>query len=180
LKNQKIGIAGCGGLGSNLAHILTRMGAEHFVVADVDFIEPSNLNRQFYFLDQVGKPKVKMLAENLARINPVVRCDVHIKKIVPDNLVEIFGDCAIVAECFDGAEDKAMLADGLAKAGKMVVAVSGVAGASSPENIKISRPLPNLILVGDLGAPDCAQGLIGARVLVAAAMQAWAILDYFS
>ncbi|MFA4857786.1 MAG: sulfur carrier protein ThiS adenylyltransferase ThiF [Candidatus Margulisiibacteriota bacterium] len=178
LKGKKIGIAGCGGLGSNLAQILTRMGADCFVLADFDLVEPSNLNRQFFFVDQVGRLKVEALRENLLRINPQVQCRIESKKIAAKNALDFFQDCAVVAECFDGAENKAMLVEALTRENKMVVAVSGVAGAASPESIKITRPLPNLILVGDPVAPDCSEGLICARVLTAAAMQAWAILDY--
>jgi sulfur carrier protein ThiS adenylyltransferase len=49
-----VGIAGCGGLGSNCAVALARSGVGRLVLADFDCVERSNLNRQYFFLSQVG------------------------------------------------------------------------------------------------------------------------------
>ena len=57
LKNSSVGIAGIGGLGSNAAIALTRAGVGRLVLVDFDFVEKNNLNRQYFFLDQVGKLK---------------------------------------------------------------------------------------------------------------------------
>lgn len=46
LRNMKVGVAGLGGIGSNLAEILVRLGVGHIRIADHDVIEASNLNRQ--------------------------------------------------------------------------------------------------------------------------------------
>ena len=46
---MKIGIAGAGGLGSNVAVHLVRSGISSLKICDFDVIENSNLNRQFYF-----------------------------------------------------------------------------------------------------------------------------------
>ena len=50
-----IGIAGAGGIGSNVALQLVRGGLGHLKIIDFDHIETSNLNRQFYFSDQIGR-----------------------------------------------------------------------------------------------------------------------------
>lgn len=70
LRLARIGIAGAGGLGSNVAQHLTRSGIGTLVVVDFDTVCATNLNRQFYFPDQVGQPKVVALQENLTRICP--------------------------------------------------------------------------------------------------------------
>lgn len=49
IQQIKIGIAGAGGLGSNCAFNLVRSGFTKFKIVDFDLVEPSNLNRQFYF-----------------------------------------------------------------------------------------------------------------------------------
>jgi molybdopterin/thiamine biosynthesis adenylyltransferase len=41
-----VGIAGAGGLGSNLAVQLARMGVRHIKIGDPDHFEESNINRQ--------------------------------------------------------------------------------------------------------------------------------------
>ena len=68
LRDSIIGIAGAGGLGSNVAISLSRAGIGKLIISDFDIIEPSNLNRQQYFIEQIGKPKVIALKENLMRI----------------------------------------------------------------------------------------------------------------
>jgi sulfur carrier protein ThiS adenylyltransferase len=54
IKNTKILIAGAGGVGSNAAMLLVRCGFEKITIIDYDELEPSNLNRQFFFNEQVG------------------------------------------------------------------------------------------------------------------------------
>ena len=49
LQTKTVGIAGCGGLGSNCAVALARVGVGTLVVADFDRVEVSNLNRQYFF-----------------------------------------------------------------------------------------------------------------------------------
>ena len=68
---MRIGIAGAGGIGSNVAMLLVRAGFTKFTIVDFDYLEQSNLNRQFYFEDQLGKSKVESLKINLERISTV-------------------------------------------------------------------------------------------------------------
>ena len=70
IQSVKIGIAGAGGLGSNCAFNLTRVGFKNFKIVDFDVIEYSNLNRQFFFYGQVGMKKIDALKVNLLLINP--------------------------------------------------------------------------------------------------------------
>ena len=53
LESAKVGIAGAGGLGSNVSMLLVRAGIRKFVIADFDEVNESNLNRQFFFRGQV-------------------------------------------------------------------------------------------------------------------------------
>ena len=59
LGKATVGIAGLGGLGSTVAAAMTRTGVGRLVVVDFDVVEESNLNRQQYFADQIGKAKVE-------------------------------------------------------------------------------------------------------------------------
>lgn len=52
VKEAHVGIAGLGGLGSNIAIMLARMGVGHLTLVDFDVVEPSNLNRQSYYIRQ--------------------------------------------------------------------------------------------------------------------------------
>ena len=109
LKGKTVGIAGCGGLGSNCAVALARVGVGTLVLADFDVITESNLNRQYFFLDQVGLLKTEALKTNIGRINPEVRIIAHNGMLTPENIPVIFRDCDVIVEAFDLADQKQML-----------------------------------------------------------------------
>ena len=103
LKAATVGIAGLGGLGSAIAVALARVGVGKLIVADFDVVEPSNLNRQPYFVDQIGMLKTNALVSNLRKINPYVQVETHAVKLTPDNL-QLFGDVDVMIEAFDRAD----------------------------------------------------------------------------
>ena len=109
LQKVNIGIAGCGGLGSNCAMNLVRSGVKRLTIVDFDKVELKNLNRQFYFQNQVGREKVQALGGNLKEINPDVDITSLVEKISENNVLEIFKNCSIVVEAFDRAQNKSML-----------------------------------------------------------------------
>jgi len=175
LKTATIGIAGLGGLGSQVAVALTRMGIGRLVLADFDVVEPSNLNRQQYFIDQIGMPKVEALEETLRRVNPSVKLENHTVVLDPGNIPEIFADCSILVEAFDGADQKEMLINtALSRLpDAVVIAASGLAGYEPSHSIGIHRLSPRLFVVGDLTTEaQSGVGLMAPRVGVAAHIQA--------
>jgi sulfur carrier protein ThiS adenylyltransferase len=179
LARAAVGIAGLGGLGSAVAVALARIGVGRLVLADFDVVEPSNLNRQQYFVDQIGMLKTDALRANLQRIHPGVRCVTHAVRLVPDNIPEIFADVEVLVEAFDRADQKVMLLQAFAAArpGAPIVAASGLAGHGDEATLAVRRVGPHLYVVGDLetaARPGC--GLMAPRVGIAAHMQANAVL----
>ena len=179
LKAATVGIAGLGGLGSTVAIALARTGVGRLILADFDVVEPSNLNRQQYFISQIGRPKAEALGENLSLINPCVRVDRHTVRLGPDNVAEIFRNAGVLVEAFDGAENKAMLVEAFLGAypDRHVVAASGMAGHGPGNDVRVHRMGRGLVLVGDLttgAAPG--MGLMAPRVGIAACQQANAVL----
>jgi sulfur carrier protein ThiS adenylyltransferase len=175
LKAATVGIAGVGGLGSAVAVALARSGVGRLVIADFDLVEPSNLNRQQYFIDQIGLPKVEALAANLQRINPYITVEPRPALLDPTNIPLIFAACGIVVEAFDRADMKAMLVDTVLAelAGVTVVAASGLAGYGPNNAITTRKISSRLYLVGD-GTSEArpGQGLMAPRVGIAACHQA--------
>ena len=104
-----VGIAGAGGLGSNCAAHLVRAGVRRLVIADFDVVMPGNLNRQFFFADQIGRKKINALRDNLLRIEPELELTLCDTKITPENAGSIFAGCGIVVEAFDHGREKMML-----------------------------------------------------------------------
>lgn len=178
IEKARIGIAGAGGLGSNCAACLVRVGFKHFAIADFDRVDPSNLARQFYFEDQVGMEKVEALKVNLLRINPALDLRMLSVKLEPGNIREIFSDCDIVVECLDRAEAKQMFVAGMLPTGKFVVSASGLGGFGSSDELRIRRLKPNLVLIGDLASDIEKAPALSPRVNVAAAQQADVVLEF--
>lgn len=179
VKKSHVGIAGLGGLGSQVAMALARTGIGCLTIADFDVVEPSNLNRQQYFIDQIGMLKVEALAETLRRLNPYMKICSHPIMIDLDNAPKIFQGCDAVVEAFDRADQKAMLVRaltlGLPKA--WIVAASGLAGYGKSEEIKQRKIGDRLFIVGDLeSAARPGVGLMAPRVGVAAHFQANLVL----
>ncbi|HOK42617.1 MAG TPA: sulfur carrier protein ThiS adenylyltransferase ThiF [Thermoclostridium caenicola] len=179
LQKIKIGIAGAGGLGSNCAFNLVRSGFRKLKIVDFDFVEPANLNRQFYFIDQLGMPKVVALRQNLLRINPDLELETLQVKIDAGNIMELFGDCDVIVEAFDNIAGKTLLAEKFYSSGKLVVCASGLAGWGSSDEIKIRKIHPKFFMVGDL-VTEVGRDVppISPRVNVTAAKQADIVLDY--
>lgn len=179
IQKVKIGIAGAGGLGSNCALFLVRSGFKKFRIVDFDVVEYSNLNRQFYFANQVGRRKVGALKENLLRINPDLEIEALAEKIEQENVHKLFTCCDVVVEALDQACYKKLVVEAYLHSGKLLVAVSGLAGWGISEGIKIRRVKEKFFLVGDLESEvQPARPALAPGVNVAAAKQADVILNY--
>jgi len=176
--NTKIGIAGCGGLGSNCAALLVRSGFRKIKLVDFDKVEYSNLNRQFYFYGQEGSPKAETLKENLEKINPSITVEALARSLEKDNIKETFADCDIVVEAFDRAEYKSMIVAELAGEKELIVSASGLCGIGSSDDIVIRRIKDNLVIVGDMETGVDHAPPFAPRVAVAAAKQADIILEH--
>jgi sulfur carrier protein ThiS adenylyltransferase len=178
IRSTRIGIAGAGGLGSNCAFNLVRTGVRKLSIVDFDLVEHSNLNRQFYFLDQVGMMKVEALRINLQRICPDIDLETSTEKIEGSNIIEIFRDCDIVVEALDNPRYKSMLVTKLLPIKKLIVSASGLAGVGRNDDIKVHRIKDNLVLIGDLSSDIESSPPLSPRVSIAAAKQADVVLEY--
>ncbi len=145
---MKIGIAGVGGIGSNVAMHLVRSGITNLKFGDFDKIEKSNLNRQFYFEDQIGKHKAEALRENLTKISHG-NYEYEIIKFEKDNVKEFFKDCDIVVDGFDKKEYKVLLLEEVFDGKKILITVSGIGGIDS-SNVQIVKRMRNFYIVGDM------------------------------
>jgi len=173
LAAAKVGVAGIGGLGSNVLAHLVRAGVERFVAVDFDVVSVSNLNRQFFFADQLGMPKTAAIAENLRRINPDVQLELHDARITPENAAALFADCDCVVEAFDNAAAKTMLINEMLRVGKPVIAASGLAGFGKSNAIRLRKVGKLLYVAGDLdSAISATLAPASPRVGIAASMQA--------
>jgi len=180
LQAAVVGIAGAGGLGSNVAVALTRLKVGKLIIADFDVVELSNLTRQQYYLDQIGKPKVEAMSENLRRIDQQADIEIHMVKLDAQNVPEIFAEADVIAECFDKPDQKQMLVETiLAKMEKtIVVSASGLAGYGRSNDIATTQISRRHIMVGDgVSAAEDGEKLTASRVGLVAYHQANAIVE---
>mgnify|MGYP001103300232 FL=1 len=174
-----VGIAGAGGLGSNCAVSLLRTGIGKLVIADFDIVESSNLNRQFYFRNQVGLPKVEALKDNLIAINPNAQIDIYIIKLESQNIPELFKNCDVIVEAFDKSEMKVMIIEtcSINFPEKPLIVGSGLAGWGNNQDIKTEQ-YGNLYFCGDFNS-EVGEDLppLAPRVNIVANMQANIVLE---
>lgn len=149
IEAARVGVAGAGGLGSNCLAHLVRCGVRRFVIADFDTVSESNLNRQFFFADQLGMPKVEAVAANLRRINPALELELYPERVTAENAVRRFGSCDVTVEAFDDPDAKTMLIRALLPLGRPVVAASGIAGWGRSNAMRVQRIGQRLYMAGD-------------------------------
>lgn len=146
IHEQTAFVLGAGGIGTNVAFALCRLGIKKLFILDMDVVDSHNLNRQtLYGLDTVNKPKAEAAAETLKRVHSVCT------EVVPVNLnaltgwkqlVEIARQCTVlfngidVGDYFDVAVQSLGLALGIpvsvAGTFQSMITVDFFKGAGSP------------------------------------------------
>ena len=180
LRAATVGIAGAGGLGSNVALTLARAGVGTLILADFDRVEASNLNRQQYFTGQIGRFKVEALAETIARIPSETKVVVRKIRITPADVPRVFETAEVMVEAFDQADQKQMLIETWMRLypDRPIVAASGLSGYGANNRIR-ERRMGRLTLIGDAagedGGPDVSP--MAPRVALVAAMQANRVVE---
>ncbi len=172
LARKVVAVAGCGGLGSNAAVALVRAGIGKLIIADFDVVELSNLNRQYYFLQDVGKKKNEALTAHLLNINPRLEIQSHFLKLTPENMCQVFDEADLLVEAFDRAESKVWLIETWCTTfpGKPIVCASGLSYYGRTGDLVVRRS-GRIVMCGDFET-DMSMGLCSARVAIAANMTA--------
>lgn len=179
VKKATVGIAGLGGLGSNIAIMLARVGIGKLILVDFDVVEPSNLNRQQYFIRHIGMLKTDAIKELLKDINPYIEVVTKAAFIDEHNIDEFFSETDIIVEAFDAPASKALLVNFVLHhyRDKYIVAASGLAGYFSNNSLVTKKVSDKFYLIGDNESeaqPGC--GLMAPRATLAAAHQANTVL----
>ncbi len=185
IENQKkfddatVAICGLGGLGSNIAISLARVGVGRLILIDFDTVDVTNLHRQQYKISQVGMPKTDALKENLLEINPFIKIETHQVKLTEESTPSLIKDADVICEAFDKPECKAMLTDIVFTnyPDKYLVSSSGMAGMASSNDIVTRKITSHFFLSGD-GVSDVnlGIGLVAPRVMICAGHEAHMVI----
>ncbi len=104
IKDKKIVIVGCGGVGSVLGELLVRGGFLNLVLIDNDLIDETNIQRQNYNECDISKPKAKTLSENLKKINKCVKIKFVLDILDNSNISKICEKSSLIIDCSDNFE----------------------------------------------------------------------------
>ena len=100
LKNTCLFIAGTG-LGSVIAQMAARTGYGKFILADGDSVERSNLNRQAFFVPDIGWNKARAVSKFLSNINDRIEIEVIDEFLIPDNLKDPINQSDLIVNTID-------------------------------------------------------------------------------
>lgn len=181
LKNSSCVICGLGGLGSNAAISLARSGVGKIKLIDYDIVEPSNINRQAYFIEHIGKYKTEALKEIIGKISPCINVEISNVHLNEDNIMEECLNYHVILECFDNTQSKMMLIEKCVNnmAESFVIGASGVAGYYTTDTIVKKTLGSRCLIIGDFEHEAMVnQGLYAPRVAAVANMQANEAIRY--
>lgn len=174
LQKAKVAIAGLGGLGSNIAIGLARIGVGQLHLVDFDRVDLTNLNRQHYFIHHLGQYKTEALKKQILEINPYILVSTDCLKITASNVATLFSDADIICEAFDVPENKAMLVNTVLEQlpDKWLVSGNGMAGYGRSNLIQTKAIMSKFYLCGDNISSNEVQLLMAPRVAICAGHEA--------
>lgn len=179
ISSATVAVCGLGGLGSNIAIALARAGIGKLILIDFDKVDITNLHRQQYKANQIGRNKTDALRDNLKEINPYLEMKLHTVCLDEGNAKDMLSEADMICEAFDNAEGKAMLTNLVLEKmpEKYIVAASGMAGLGSADAIHTRRVSKRFYLCGDeVSDVKDGIGLVSSRVMLCAAHQAHTVL----
>lgn len=180
ISQAAVAVCGLGGLGSNIAFALARCGIGKLHLIDFDVVDLSNLNRQQYGINQIGRPKPDALREELLQVNPYLDIRTDLVKMSEENILTLLEAEDYICEAFDVPEQKAMLTNYVLEnmPDKYLVGASGMAGYGNSNAIVTKKIMSHYYICGD-GVSEINEnyGLMAPRVMICAAHQANMILE---
>ena len=155
LKQKRVLVVGCGGLGGHIIDQLARIGVGAIRAVDGDVFESSNLNRQLLSaVPLMGVSKAKAAAEHIARVNPEITVEAVADFVTEANVWELLADCDLVFDALDNIPSRKLLAAACAEEEIPYVygAISGwvaQAAVSLPEDQLIEGLYPEGVEISD-------------------------------
>lgn len=171
LKNLKVCVVGCGGLGGYVIEELGRLGIGYIKAVDGDVFDESNLNRQLLSsIDNLGCSKAEAAEKRMERINPLIKVAPVQQRLNMDNGLDIINGHDVVVDALDNIESRLALEELAEKAGIPLVhgAIAGWYGQVTtvfPGDRTLSRLYPQDAKHGiekELGNPSFTPALVAS------------------
>jgi len=140
LRQASVAVFGVGGVGGFCAEALARAGVGRLALFDRDVVSPTDLNRQILALHStLGRPKVEVLRERIADINPDCTVDARQIFYLPETADAV--DLAAydyVADCVDTVTAKLELICRAKAAGVPVISAMGAGDKLDPTGFRVA------------------------------------------
>lgn len=105
LRDKRVIVVGCGGLGGYVISALARVGVGRIDVVDSDCFEETNLNRQIFSREHnLGKSKAQVVADAVSEINSEIKVNALQVKLEEANASGIISGADVVVDCLDNFE----------------------------------------------------------------------------
>ena len=171
LREKRVLVVGCGGLGGYLIELLTRIGVGSICAVDGDVFEESNLNRQLLAEESLlGKSKAEAAKARGKVINSEVKIQAIQTYLDSDNADELVKDCDAVLDGLDNVKSRKILAEACDKAG-----VPYIHGAVRGWGLQAAISMPGDHLIETLYAQEgdeVDQGALSFTPAMCASLQA--------
>ena len=183
IKNSKVLVIGCGGLGSPVVDLLSRAGVGEIGMMDHDKVSISNIHRQVMFTsDDVGKYKVSILKKKISKINKNVKVKIYRDKAEDKNLGKILKLYDVIVDGTDNFKAKFLLNKFSLKYKKKLIigAISKFEGHIFTFDFNLKKsPCLKCFYQGEPseGVLDCeTDGILGSTAVVTGSLQANEVL----
>lgn len=180
IKDKKIVIVGCGGVGSPIANLLIRGGFENLVLVDSDFVDESNLQRQTFFEEDIGKAKVECLKNQILKINS--KCNVQIVGDIlsEENIKEICLDSDLIIDATDNFLTRRIINEFCEKENKIWIYNGAVKDEVMCCLFEGKDKLFNKVFPKNVEDFGCSEfGVLGSTTFVSASLCYNEVLKYF-
>jgi len=120
IRAARVAVVGCGALGSVQAELLARAGVGSLRLIDRDFVEESNLQRQFLYAESDARdavPKAAAAARRLREINGEVALEPVVADLTPSNAGELFENINLILDGTDNFETRYLINDAAVQSG---------------------------------------------------------------
>lgn len=122
LKQSRVCVVGCGGLGGYIAEYLLRLDVGKLVAVDGDAFSEENLNRQLLCTEKtLGRNKAEAVKSRAQEIKSKTEVEAVSEFLTAENAEKIIADCDVVIDALDSLSSRRILHSACTKAGKPMV-----------------------------------------------------------
>jgi molybdopterin/thiamine biosynthesis adenylyltransferase len=179
LLDARVAVLGCGALGSFQAGCLARAGVGFLRIIDRDYVELSNLQRQWLFDEcdaEQGLPKAIAAARKIAAINPDIQVEPVVADVTASNVDDVAGDVELILDGTDNFETRYLINDYAVNQGRPWIYGAAVASYGITMSIVPSQTACLRCIYPDPPSgvqPTCeTAGVLGSITALIASLQA--------